>query len=185
MRRLFVLLLLTSSFSYADIGPISSIAFWPGVSLGYSIGGGISCGFDFGATVLNYNLANQKGALGADISFDLFHGKSFIAKKGTGWYRLYCVNLLNTFNDNLILKVGKGKTWTRWGKDNVNKSQHVQWGLNLDISYAPRNNELFFGFHHCKVNTHCIGLAMKSTNIVYASYKYPVHLSDNSVRFGK
>lgn len=156
----------------------SSIAFWPGVSVGYTIGGGIDFGVDIGATVLNYTVADQNCALGANISFDMFRNISFISKTGKGWYRLYCFNFLNTINDNFMFKIGGGKIWTRWGDNNINISKRPLWGLNTDISYDPMNNGLFFGFHRCKVKTPCVGLIKNTTTILYSSYKYPIRFLD-------
>lgn len=180
-RKLFFLLLYCTT-SYGS--PLNVFTLWPGVSIGYNIKAGVSFGVSLGATVLNYKVVNQKGAFGADVSFELFHSRSFVSKEKTRWYRLYSVSFLNTFNNKFMLKIGGGKTWTKWGRDNVNKSKHPYWGRNIDISYAPVKNGVFFGFHHCKVNTQCIGFDMKSSNIIYGSYKYPVRYFQNGFQFG-
>ncbi len=171
MRKLLVLILISqSSFMFSQ-----NINFIPRISIGYNIGAGIDVGADLGVTFLNFSAGSNTCAAGADVSLDIFHGSSFVSADKASWYRLFCLSAMATANSNSQLKIGFGKTWTRWGLDDRNKSKNIGWGLSVDAGYAPWDN-IYFGFHHCRVNTHCIGLAMKNSNILYSSYAFPMQV---------
>lgn len=155
--------------SAADFKPLAII---PGLHLGYIFNAGISFGAELNYSPFVFQTGKMQTATGVYGAFTYFYSKGELYT--STWYHTFSAGGMAFTDNRFMLKAGACKSVLRWGRSNLNKTKSKSITPDLDLSYAPFRNSLFFGYRIYFPGNACFGLDIDTAHMLYVACRYNV-----------